>query len=224
MVQQYRYDYPPDLDWPGHFQRINNLAWLAVILLLADVVVEALRRRARGAGRTVNPSPWITRFGPSVATGRPRARRRVRRRTPHTLVRSSAGHRVVAVDRDLSGVADLRDDPHVELVEFDLEAGATVPVRAGSCSAVVVTNYLWRPILDDLVARRRARRLVAVRDVRGGQRAVRTADQPRLPAAAAASCSSSPRRHELHVVAYEDVVVDEPKPAAVQRLAAVTPR
>ena len=46
VVQQYRYDYPPDLDWPGHFQRINNLAWLAVILLLADVVVEALRRRA----------------------------------------------------------------------------------------------------------------------------------------------------------------------------------
>ena len=44
IVQQHRHDYPSDLDWPGYFTRINNVAWLAVILLLADVVVEALRR------------------------------------------------------------------------------------------------------------------------------------------------------------------------------------
>ena len=43
IVQQHRHDYPSDLDWPGSFTRINNLAWLAVILLLADVVVERLR-------------------------------------------------------------------------------------------------------------------------------------------------------------------------------------
>ena len=46
VVQQYRYDYVADLDWPGRFTWINNLAWLAVVLLLADVVVEVLRRRA----------------------------------------------------------------------------------------------------------------------------------------------------------------------------------
>jgi len=45
VVQQYRYDYVADLDWPGRFEKINNIAWLAVILLLADVVVEFLRRR-----------------------------------------------------------------------------------------------------------------------------------------------------------------------------------
>jgi len=32
------------------------------------------------------------------------------------------------------------------------------------------------------------------------------------------------RAHGLHVVAYDDVVVDEPRPAAVQRLAARRPR
>jgi hypothetical protein len=46
VVQQYRYDYPADLDWPGKFYGINNLAWLAVILLLADLVVMHVRRRA----------------------------------------------------------------------------------------------------------------------------------------------------------------------------------
>ncbi len=46
VVQQYRYHYVPDLDWPGRFERINDLAWLAVILLLADVVVAFVRRRS----------------------------------------------------------------------------------------------------------------------------------------------------------------------------------
>jgi hypothetical protein len=45
VVQQHRYDYVADLDWPGRFTSVSNLAWLAVVLLLADVVVEALRRR-----------------------------------------------------------------------------------------------------------------------------------------------------------------------------------
>jgi hypothetical protein len=47
IVQQYRHDYVADLDWPGRFTSVNDLAWLAVVLLLADVVIEVLRRRAR---------------------------------------------------------------------------------------------------------------------------------------------------------------------------------
>ena len=53
IVQQYRHDYPPDLDWPTQFDGINNVAWLAVILLLADVVVEAVRDAVRPA----DPAP-----------------------------------------------------------------------------------------------------------------------------------------------------------------------
>jgi hypothetical protein len=43
IVQQHRYGYPSDLDWPPQFTRINEVAWLSVILLLADVVVERVR-------------------------------------------------------------------------------------------------------------------------------------------------------------------------------------
>jgi arabinofuranan 3-O-arabinosyltransferase len=46
IVQQYRYDYVADLDWPGRFTSVNDLAWLAVVLLLTDVVIEVLRRSA----------------------------------------------------------------------------------------------------------------------------------------------------------------------------------
>ncbi len=49
IVQQHRHHYPSDLDWPPQFTRVNEIAWLAVILLLADVVVEWLRRRTPDA-------------------------------------------------------------------------------------------------------------------------------------------------------------------------------
>jgi hypothetical protein len=44
IVQQYRYHYFSSFEWPTHFERVNDLAWLAVILLLADALVEILRR------------------------------------------------------------------------------------------------------------------------------------------------------------------------------------
>jgi hypothetical protein len=49
IVQQHRYGYPSDLDWPPQFTRINEVAWLSVILLLADVVVERVRRSPAAA-------------------------------------------------------------------------------------------------------------------------------------------------------------------------------
>jgi arabinofuranan 3-O-arabinosyltransferase len=43
VVQQYRYRYFSDFDWPSHFERVDELAWLSIILLAADVLVERLR-------------------------------------------------------------------------------------------------------------------------------------------------------------------------------------
>jgi arabinofuranan 3-O-arabinosyltransferase len=46
VVQQFRYRYFSTFDWPLHFDRVNDIAWLAVILLMADVVVELARGRS----------------------------------------------------------------------------------------------------------------------------------------------------------------------------------
>ncbi len=51
IVQQHRYHYPADLDWPPQFTQLNEIAWLAVVLLFADVVIE----RVRGRGDAVRP-------------------------------------------------------------------------------------------------------------------------------------------------------------------------
>lgn len=94
--------------------------------------------------------PWVTRHLPGVpaggtvldlACGNGR----------HARAALAAGHRVVAVDRDISAVADLAGRPDLRIVEADLESGAPFPVQ-GPFAGVIVTNYLWRPILPDIVA------------------------------------------------------------------------
>jgi SAM-dependent methyltransferase len=167
----------------------------------------------------VNPSAWITRFAASipvdgavldVACGGGR----------HTRWFLEQGHDVVAVDRDLSGVADLAVDPRVELVTADLETGAPFPLAGRTFAAVVVTNYLWRPILADL-ARAVAPdgwllyETFAVGNERFGHPT--NPDYLLRPG----ELLELARAHDLRVVAYEDLVVDEPRPAAMQHVAAV---
>jgi len=59
------------------------------------------------------------------------------------------------VDVDLSGVQDLLAEPHIELLEIDLEKpGMTLPCR--DLAGIIVTNYLHRPllkVLPDLLAK-----------------------------------------------------------------------
>ena len=53
-IAQFRNDYIAEFVWPEHFGRVNDLAWLAVVLLACDAVVEVLRTRpwVRGSPET----------------------------------------------------------------------------------------------------------------------------------------------------------------------------
>jgi SAM-dependent methyltransferase len=62
------------------------------------------------------------------------------------------GLSAVGIDRNLTGVADLAGQERVELIEADLEADGTLPFAGRTFGLVVVTNYLWRPILPDIVS------------------------------------------------------------------------
>ena len=166
----------------------------------------------------MNASAWITRFGASVpdggavldvACGGGR----------HTRWFRARGHRVIALDRDLSGVGDLAGDPGVELVQFDLEAGVPLPVGSGSCAAVVVTNYLWRPLFDEFVgALAPGGWLIYETFAEGNERYGRPTNPDYL--LRRGELLEVARQHGLEVVAYEDVLVDEPRPVAVQHIAA----
>ena len=61
------------------------------------------------------------------------------------------GCRVTFVDIDTAGVADLSDNPDCDILQADLE-NAAWPMAGKTFDFVVVTNYLWRPILPEILA------------------------------------------------------------------------
>lgn len=100
---------------------------------------------------TGQASAWIRRFAHLVPAGA-RVLDVACGRGRHARLFLERGHPVVLVDRDLSGVADLVGRSDVEAVEADLEDGGAFPFRGRRFGGVVVTNYLHRPLLPDLVA------------------------------------------------------------------------
>jgi SAM-dependent methyltransferase len=68
----------------------------------------------------------------------------------HTRFLIERGHSVVALDRDVSRLADLGG--RCEVIEADLEDGSPWPLGARRFDGIVVTNYLHRPIFGALRA------------------------------------------------------------------------
>jgi SAM-dependent methyltransferase len=72
----------------------------------------------------------------------------------HTRLFLQRGQLVTAVDRDvaaLRAIADSITDGRLEVIEADLEAAAW-PLAGRTFGGVVVSNYLWRPLLPAIVA------------------------------------------------------------------------
>lgn len=69
----------------------------------------------------------------------------------HTRLLLERGYQVLAVDRNAVALAGLQGLPGVTTAELDLE-GSDWPLAGQSFAGIVVTNYLWRPRLNDLLA------------------------------------------------------------------------
>ena len=167
------------------------------------------------------PSSWLTRFSPlvpitghvlDVACGGGRHLR-------HFLAR---GCRVTGVDIDLRGVADLTAVTGVTLLQADLEGPAGWPGDLTGFDAVIVTNYLHRPLLPAIIgALRPGGVLIYETFANGNQRHGR-------PSSPAFLLRNGELLHlatgqGLQVVAFEQGEVSSPKAAIVQRLCAVRP-
>ncbi|MGH8931906.1 MAG: class I SAM-dependent methyltransferase [Egibacteraceae bacterium] len=136
----------------------------------------------------------------------------------HTRRLLEQGYQVVAVDIDVAGVADHRDHPRAEIVEVDSEDGRAFPLGGRRFDGVVVTRYLHRPVLPDLVrAVAPGGVLVYETFARGNERFGR----PTNPAFLLRQGELLDAvRGELRVLAYEDLIVDQPAPPAIQRVCA----
>jgi len=97
------------------------------------------------------PSSWIARHahlvpkpGPvlDLAAGNGR----------HARYFKGLGYTVTAVDRDVSGLADLERDAQIAVIAADLEGDNPWPLGDRRFAGIVVTNYLHRPLFPRIAA------------------------------------------------------------------------
>jgi SAM-dependent methyltransferase len=165
------------------------------------------------------PSPWITRWSHllppgcevlDVACGNGR----------HLQWFASRGHPVVGVDRD-TAVAR-HQVPAAQLIEADIENGPwpfLAPQGPRHFGAVVVTNYLWRPLLPTLLQSLAPGGLLLYETFAAGNETVGRPARPDFllqPGELLQMCAG------LQVVAYENGFVPDPD-RFVQRVAAFAP-
>jgi SAM-dependent methyltransferase len=147
----------------------------------------------------------------------------------HSRLFLERGHRVLAVDVATSSLEPLRRlielgqiAGHLDVLEADLEDGRPFPLQGRRFDGVVVTNYLHRPILADLVdAVAPGGVLIYETFARGHERFGRPSRTDFLlqPGELLEAVRGS-----MRVVAYEDLLMGDPPRAAVQRICATRPR
>jgi SAM-dependent methyltransferase len=162
------------------------------------------------------PSPWIVRFAPRIpkgpvldlACGGGR----------HLRWLMSRGHSLVGIDRDLAGVADLSSSG-AELIAADLESGGPWPLGQRRFAGVIVTNYLWRPLLPHIVASVAAGGVLIYETFALGNERFGKPSNPDFLLKPGELLEAV--RGHLAVIAYEHLTVEEPRPAVIQHIAAM---
>ena len=167
----------------------------------------------------VEPSPWVLRFSPLVrqdgtvldlACGGGR----------HAQHFIDLGCRVVMLDRVIQPIEHLAGHPKVEIVEADLESGNPWPFEGRTFAAIVVVNYLYRPLFANLLASiDDGGVLIYETFARGNERF----NRPRNPDHLLKSGELLETvGGKLHVIAYEHGMIDEGSLSGVkQRLCAI---
>jgi SAM-dependent methyltransferase len=127
------------------------------------------------------------------------------------------GWQVEAVDRDEQALGSLARLAGVHVRVADLEAGPW-PYAGEQFDGIVVANYLHRPLLPAIVAALAPSGVLIYETFsRGNERYGR----PSNPQFLLAPGELLRATRGLRVIAYEDVYVDVPKPALVQRICAI---
>jgi len=161
------------------------------------------------------PSAWVKRFLPLIkpgglvldlAAGSGR----------HSRLLRDSGFAVCAIDREASALLPLAA-AHFEVRQVDLETGAAWPL-GHSYDGIVVTNYLHRPLLPAIgAALAPAGVLIYETFALGNERFGRPSNPDFLlrPGELLEAFAT------LTVVAFEHGEVSDPRPAVIQRIAAV---
>ena len=166
------------------------------------------------------PSDWVRRFAGLVPAGGP-VLDLACGSGRHARLFLALGHPVTALDRDLSGLADIAGAGGLEAIAADLEAGRPWPLGERRFAGVVVANYLHRPLFPAIVAAVAPGGVLIYETFAvGNERFGRPHNPDHLPRPDELIAVVA---GHLDVIAYENLELSEPRPAMVQRIAAARP-
>ncbi len=163
-------------------------------------------------------SRWVQRFAPLVpagaavldlACGGGR----------HARFFLDRGAAVTCIDRDIGGLGDLAG--RAEIIAADLETGGEWPLASRHFDAIVVVNYLHRPLAADLLACLAPGGVLLYETFASGNERY---DRPRNPdhLLRSGELLALAGRRGLRILAYEDGIEQRPVgPRAVQRICAI---
>ncbi|MEM5274170.1 class I SAM-dependent methyltransferase [Cupriavidus taiwanensis] len=163
------------------------------------------------------PSAWVTRWAHLLRPGA-RVLDLACGSGRHAAWLAARGHRVLAVDRDADAIASLPAGVAGRVA--DLEQGDWPLAGAEPFDAIVVTNYLHRPLWPHLAAALAPGGCWIYETFAAGNETVGKPSRPDFLLRPGELLEVA-RAHGLRVVAYEDGVIEVPKTAFVQRLCAV---
>ena len=165
----------------------------------------------------LNASPWVRRFASHIpkeglvldlACGAGR----------HATFLADMGYSVFAVDQDIALIKQNKS-PLITSKAFNLELEEW-PLEGLEFSGIVVTNYLYRPHWDRLPSMLANGGVLIYETFALGNAQFGKPSNPNFLLKTGELLALA-ARHDLKVIAYEDIYIDEPKPAMVQRLCAL---
>ena len=171
--------------------------------------------------KRTDPSPWIKRFACQVpgngtvldlACGGGR----------HGRLFLSRGNRVTFLDCNINAITDLSHAVNAELIEADLEVNSGWPFTGRTFDAVIVTNYLWRPILPQIANTVAPGGLLLYETFASGNEAFGRPRNPDFLLKAGELLEAM--RGQLEVLRYEHLYQEAPGPSVIQHIAAFRPR
>jgi SAM-dependent methyltransferase len=171
-------------------------------------------------GEIETPSAWVQRFAALIPAGEVLDLACGSGR--HSRLLAHLGHPVLAVDRSAESLSQAAGEG-VTTMRHDLESmneAARWPFAAGRFAGVVVTNYLFRPLLASIVDSLAPNGVLIYETFAAGNAQYGKPSNPDFLLEHGELLALA-RKYVLHVLAYEDGHVETPKPAMIQRLCAI---
>ena len=136
----------------------------------------------------------------------------------HTRLLLRRGFFVVAFDKDVSGLRDIPPTPNLRVVEVDLEADNECLKHPKEFSAIIVVNYLHRPLFDNLIhALKPGGILIYQTFMVGNERYGRPHNTDYL---LKENELSTRLEAEFRIIEFDQGYIEYPKPAVIQKICA----